>query len=420
MPTQQRLSRVLGLPGAVLLGLGAMLGTGIYVSTGLAVEAASWLALPALVIAALLAMANGLSSARLAARHPVSGGAYEYGYVFLGHWPGFLAGWLFVIAKAASAGAAALSFAAYLGAITGTDAWQPGVAVLLVVIVTLIVLLGLRQSVIANGLMVGVSLLALLSLLACALPTVEPATPTPDVKTRSMLEAAAMLFVAFTGYGRIATLGEEVKSPRSTIPRAIVATIIIAGVLCLLVLISIAGNMMPATAGGAARDGELLARLAASLGHPRIAMLVSCGALFALVGVLLNLVLGISRVLLAMARRGELPGRLAVIDEGGNSAPMATLLAGVIIVLVVMRGSVFLAWSLSAFTVLLYYAITNLAALKIARTRAKAMVSMLGLAGCLALAPFVDAAAWRDGFLLLVAGAGWHFVARHYSLIRNP
>lgn len=413
-----RLKRVMGLWSAVLLGLGAMLGTGIYVSTGLAVEAAASLAIPALLIAALLALFNGLSSARLAAHHPVSGGTYEYGYRFLGHWPGFLAGWLFITAKSASAAAAALSFAAYFATLAGLpEVSSIPLGTALIVVITLVVLAGMRQSLVMNAVMVGVSLVALCALLYVALPAAV-FTSVPDATTGSLpslLEAAAILFVAFTGYGRIATLGEEARSPAVVIPRAIVVTVTLVFLLHLLVLLAVIGAMDAERAGQSARDGRLLAELAGAFGYDSVALLVSVGALFALAGVLLNLLLGISRVLLAMSRRNDLPRRFAVIAANGSSAPAATLLAGAIVLVIVLQGNIFLAWSFSAFTVLLYYAITNLAALVVANTVRQKAVSLAGLAGCLSLSWFVDARALLAGAVLLAAGAAWHFIARRVA-----
>lgn len=413
-----RLKRVMGLWSAVLLGLGAMLGTGIYVSTGLAVEAAASLAIPALLIAALLALFNGLSSARLAAHHPVSGGTYEYGYRFLGHWPGFLAGWLFITAKSASAAAAALSFAAYFATLAGLpEVSSIPLGTALVVVITLVVLAGMRQSLVMNAVMVGVSLVALCALLYVALPAAV-FTSAPDATTGSLpslLEAAAILFVAFTGYGRIATLGEEARSPAVVIPRAIVVTVTLVFLLHLLVLLAVIGAMDAERAGQSARDGRLLAELAGAFGYDSVALLVSVGALFALAGVLLNLLLGISRVLLAMSRRNDLPRRFAVIAANGSSAPAATLLAGAIVLVIVLQGNIFLAWSFSAFTVLLYYAITNLAALVVANTVRQKAVSLAGLAGCLSLSWFVDARALLAGAVLLAAGAAWHLIARRVA-----
>ena len=143
-----QLHRVVGVPGAVLMGLGSIVGTGVFVSIGVAVGVAGPAVIIAIALAALIATFNGLSSAQLAASHPVSGGSYEYGYRYLNPRLGFIAGWTFLCAKSASAATAALGFAGYvLHAFgTGPSRWNVGVAAGVVAVVTLVAASGMRQS----------------------------------------------------------------------------------------------------------------------------------------------------------------------------------------------------------------------------------------------------------------------------------
>src|SRR5690606_12753198 len=213
------LRREVGMAGAVLLGLGSMVGTGVFVSlalaAGLAGAAVPW----TVAIAAVVAMCNGLSSAQLAAANPVAGGTYEYGYRYLHPVAGLTAGWLFILAKSASAATAALGIAAYAG--LGARR-LPALAAL--VVVTVLVLMGIRRSNQANVLIVLLSVGALVAVSTAAWGEAW-AAPTPAVGSfPDVAEAAALVFVAFTGYGRVATLGEEIRNPRSSIPRAVVAT----------------------------------------------------------------------------------------------------------------------------------------------------------------------------------------------------
>jgi APA family basic amino acid/polyamine antiporter len=134
----------------------------------------------------------------------------------------------------------------------------------------------------------------------------------------------------------------------------------------------------------------------------------------AMLGVLLNLLLGLSRVLLAMARRGDAPGPLAAIEAGSGSPRRAVLAVGAAIALIALVGDVRVTWSFSAFTVLVYYAITNLAALRLPRAARlfPRWISVAGLAGCLGLAFWVEPGAWLTGLALLGAGlVGWHVLA---------
>lgn len=421
-----QLARVLHTPGALLLGMGAIIGTGVYVSIGIAAGVAGAMVLPALVLAAAIAFCNGLSSAQLAAAHPVSGGTYEYGYRYLGSTPGFLAGWLFLLAKSASAAAAALGFGAYLGALAGTGTgWQVPLALALIAVLTVVVLAGLRNTIRINAVLVFASVGALLAFVAVSAPVawtgsgatlLERAWPRDGGELAALLQAAALMFVAFTGYGRVATLGEEVVAPRHTIPRAIGWTIAVTFGLYFIVAACAIGSTDPVKLGAAAAKGLPLAWVAGQLGRPVVADIVAIGALFALAGVLLNLVLGLSRVVLAMARRGDMPSRFARLNAGRTSPSAAIVAVAIVIAIIAAPGSIKAAWSFSAFTVLLYYGVTNLAALRVADAERfiPRAVSVAGLIGCAALAWFVETRIWLAGLAVIAAGLAWHAIARYF------
>ncbi|MEZ5225966.1 MAG: APC family permease [Acidimicrobiales bacterium] len=234
------LVRQLGLGGAVVTGLGSILGTGVFVSIAIAAgEAGAWVMLAA-PLAALVAIGNGMSSAQLAAAHPVAGGTYEYGYRYLHPWAGHVAGVLFLTAKSASAATAALGFATYLLALIGVDdGWRVPIAVATVVAVTALVIAGVRRTTTVNLVLVALTIGALLVFVVGG--TVSLATDDLDPARldmsgfaawwRVLPEATALMFVAYTGYGRIATLGEEVRDPRQTIPRAVIATLAVSALL---------------------------------------------------------------------------------------------------------------------------------------------------------------------------------------------
>lgn len=383
------LARVLGIPSAVLLGLGSIVGTGIFVSIGTAAGVAGSSVLVAVAVAAVVATCNGLSSAQLAAAHPVSGGTYEYGYRYASPLAGRLAGWMFVVAKTASAATAALGFGGYALALldyTSRTA-QIALGVAAAVAFTLIVAGGMKRSNRLNMIIVGTTLLALAAFVGAGAPHVELARiELGDASARDIAHASALMFVAYTGYGRIATLGEEVHHPARTIPRAIVITLAVSLVLYLAVTAVAVGSVGGAGLADATRAGNApLETIAASWSSPaRYA--VAVGAITAMLGVLLNLVLGISRVVLAMARRRDLPHQLAAVH--GNSPRAAVLVTGAAIAALALVGSVKLTWSVSAFTVLVYYAITNWCALRqpADQRRFPRVVPMLGLASCVVLA----------------------------------
>jgi APA family basic amino acid/polyamine antiporter len=229
-PALTQLKRTVGVAGAVLLGLGSIVGTGVFVSIGIAAEAAGPAVIAAVAIAALVATANGLNSAQLAAAHPVSGGTYEYAYRLLHPAAGFTAGWMFQCAKTASGATAALGFGAYLMAALGLEGqWtRSGIAVGATILLTIVVLSGLRRSNALNAALVAITFSALIAFMAWGAPHVDSSRFQPLLgEGVGLLEPSALMFVAYTGYGRIATLGEEIHDPARNIPRAMVATLVV-------------------------------------------------------------------------------------------------------------------------------------------------------------------------------------------------
>lgn len=379
-----KLVRGTGLLGALVIGLGSILGTGAYVSIGLSADIAGDNLVLAILIAAITALMNGLSSAQLAAAHPVSGGTYEYGYRFLSPLSGRVAGCLFVAAKSASAATAALAVAWYISLTFNIPAQVVEyIAVSLLLMFTVLVLSGIRRTNWLNALLVLISLLGLLTFIGIGLTSnAIPRTDTADSSSLSLFHAAALMFVAFTGYGRIATMGEEISEPRQNIPRAVVIT------LAVISTIYIAVGYTILHLGGIKSFEQSKFNIATLISNHNWSRLVVIGGVIAMSGVVLNLVLGVSRVILAMARRGDLPAKLANVSSNSKSAPAATWMTFAIMSAIALLGGIESAWTLSAFTVLLYYGITNIAALNVLPLSDRFIpkwVSVFGLLSCFGL-----------------------------------
>lgn len=412
---KQELARVVGIPGAVLLGLGSILGTGVFVSIGIAAGVAGQWVLLAVPLAALVATFNGLSSAQLAASHPVSGGTYEYGYAYLSPGLGFTAGFMFMLAKSASAATAALGLAGYLLAAFGSNElfYRTPLALALVALLTAVVAGGMRRSNRVNAWIVALTLVGLALFVGAAFLRGAAgglALPT-DLESRSLLSATALMFVAYTGYGRVATLGEEIRDPARSIPIAIVATLAITALLYVTVTAAAVGLVGAEDLAAATRNAA--APLASLLEGSLIARAVGLAAITAMAGVLLNLLLGLSRVLLAMARRRDVPAFLDRVDRRGSPFAAVFVTGGVIAALT-LAGDIELTWNFSAFTVLVYYALTNLAALRLpaqARRFPRA-IAVAGLISCVGLAFTVEARFWIAGLALIALGLLWHRIAR--------
>ncbi|MET7832923.1 APC family permease [Micromonospora sediminicola] len=407
----ERLARRLGVPDAVVIGLGSMLGAGVFVVFAPAASAAGGAGLlVALALAGFIAFCNATSSARLAARYPESGGTYVYGRERLHPFAGFVAGWGFVVGKTASCAAMALTVGAYL--------W-PGrarlVAVLAVVAVTAVNLRGVGKTATATRVLVGVVLtvLAVVAVTGAPQVAVDRLTGGGDIGARGVLTAAGLLFFAFAGYARIATLGEEVRDPERTIPRAV--PLALGAVLAVYLTLAVVALGVLGTDRLAAASAPLVEVVSAA-GRPGLAWLVRAGAAVAVTGVLLSLLAGVGRTTLAMARRHDLPATLAAVHPRHRVPHRAELAVAAVVIVVVALGDVRGAIGFSSCTVLVYYAITNAAALTLGRDPARKLpvraLAALGLVGCLLLAVNLPLPSVLAGFGVLALGAAW-YALRH-------
>jgi len=358
-----------------------MLGAGIFVALAPAAAAAGSGLLIGLGIAAVVAYCNATSSARLAARYPQSGGTYVYGKQRLGEFWGYTAGWSFVVGKTASCAAMALTVGYY--------SW-PGqahaVAVAAVVALTTLNYTGIQKSALLTRAIVAVVLAVLATVVVVILGFGDADAARidigADISVHGVLQAAALLFFAFAGYARIATLGEEVRDPARTIPRAIPIALTIALVVYGVVAVAVLAELGSDTLASATAP---LADAVAAAGFSVLEPVVRTGAAVAALGSLLALVLGVSRTTLAMARDRHLPYALAAVHPRFGSPHRAEIAVGVVVAVVAAVADVRDAIGFSSFAVLLYYAIANASAWTLG-ARAARVIPGLGLAGCLLLA----------------------------------
>ncbi|TWT40032.1 putative amino acid permease YhdG [Thalassoglobus neptunius] len=428
--SQNELSREVGLVGAVMMGLGSIIGTGVFVSLGIVAGLTGPSVVLAIIVAAFVATFNGLSSAQLAANYPVSGGTYEYGYRWLHPTLGFTAGWMFLCAKSASAATAALGFSGYaLNLFNQNQAtWTVPLAVGIVVFMTMLVLSGIRRSNWTNIAIVSLTLASLAGFVLAGLPTAfsnGTGNLSPFFQLREsgevfsgFFEACALMFVAYTGYGRIATLGEEVVNPHRTIPRAIICTLIVTSLLYAVVgLVGIASSGSQFFAQATDENAASLVLVARQFDSPFVEKLIAVGAVTAMLGVLLNLILGLSRVALAMGRRGDLPRSLGRLNKSESTPTVAVIAVGIVIALLSCIGDVKTTWSFSAFTVLVYYALTNLAAIQLSDEERlfPKIIPWLGLISCLSLAFWVEPRIWMSGLALIAGGLVFQLFMRQMN-----
>ena len=380
----------------VTIGLGSMIGAGIFVALAPAAAAAGSGLLIGLAVAAVVAVCNAMSSARLAARYPQSGGTYVYGRERLGPFWGHTAGWSFIVGKTASCAAMALTVGFY--------AWPEyanAVAVASVVALTAVGYAGVQRSAALTRIIVAL-VLAVLAMVVIVLLGFGGADTSrlalgDDVTAYGVLQAAGLLFFAFAGYARIATLGEEVRDPARTIPRAVALALVIALMVYVVVAVAVMSEL--GVAGLASATAPLSDAVRAA-GFPGLAPVVNVGAAIAALGALLALLLGVSRTTLAMARDRYLPAGLAAVHPKHGTPHHAELAVGVVVAVVAavvdLRGAI----GFSSFGVLLYYAIANASAW----TLGARLVPGIGLVGCLVLAFTLPVTSVLAGVAVVLVG----------------
>ncbi|WP_232015642.1 APC family permease [Tsukamurella paurometabola] len=386
-----------------------MVGAGVFVAFAPAAAAAGSALFAGLGIAAVIAYCNAAGSARLAARYPQSGGTYVYGRERLGPFWGHLAGWSFVVGKSASCAAMALT--------VGTYAWPDqahAVAAAAVVAVTALNVAGVERSARVARVVVAVVLAVLVAVVVASVTSgaAEPFRLAEGAAAGpfGVLQAAGLLFFAFAGYARIATLGEEVRDPARTLPRAIFVALAVA-----LGVYALVGVALVAVLGtdALAASGAPLADAARASGFPVAAVTVT--ACIAAFGSLLALLLGVSRTTLAMARDGHLPRALAAVHERRRVPVRAELAVGAVVTVVAATADLGAAIGFSSFAVLVYYAVANASAWTLDTALRARIVPAVGLAGCLAVALSLPAGSVSAGIVVLVVGAAAYAVTRANS-----
>lgn len=421
MTKHQQLQRRLGVFDATSIGLGSMLGAGVFVVFAPAAELAGMLLVVSIVIAGAVAYCNAVASAQLAAKYPHSGGTYLYGRKQLGEWPGFLAGWGFVTGKTASCAAMAFTFGQYVA-----PGYATPVAIAAVAVLTGVNLFGITRTAFLTRILLGIVLATLVFVAVASVMGPHPEGAAASAVSGAgtggaagVLPAAGLVFFAFAGYARIATLGEEVRDPAKVIPRAILGALAGAFTIYLVLALVLLGHLP-------------LAQLAASpaplldaVKHSQFAAgaaFVQAGAAAASLGALLALITGVGRTMMAMARERDLPGPLARIG-GRHTVPfVAELAVAAVVIVLLLTSNVLTVVGFSSFGVLIYYAVANAAAYTLTeRTwHAPQWLNALGLAGCLILAFTLPQASVLTMTAVLAAGVAGRAVVLRLRGRRGP
>ncbi|WP_405180086.1 APC family permease [Nocardia sp. NBC_01377] len=407
------LRRTLGLNDAVMVGLGSMIGAGIFTALAPAARAAGSGLLLGVAIAAVVAFCNATSSARLAARYPSSGGTYVYGRERLGEFWGYLAGWCFVVGKTASCAAMALTVGVYL--------WPEhahAVAVAAVVAVTAVNYRGVQKSALVTRVIVAIVLAVLVSVLVAAFTSANADTArlefASDITVFGVMQAAGLLFFAFAGYARIATLGEEVRDPVRTIRRAIPLAL---GIALLVYAAVVIAALLVLGPEGLSQASAPLTEVVRAADAAWLRPVVRFGAVVAALGSLLALILGVSRTVLAMARDRHLPHALAAVHPRFTVPHRAEVTVGAVVAVVAATADVRAVIGFSSFGVLLYYAVANVSAWTLTASEGRPVraIPVAGLLGCLVLAFTLPLPSVLTGATVVALGAAIYSARKRIS-----
>lgn len=415
------LARRLNTFDAVVIGLGSMIGAGVFAAFTPAAQAAGSGLLIGLAVATAVAYCNATASAQLAAQYPTSGGTYVYGRERLGQWPGFLAGWGFVIGKTASSAAMALTFAAY----AAPQGWERQVAIAAVLLLAAVNYRGVTRTAALTRIIV-VAVLAALAVVVAACWGPGTADPLRLVDGGllshgwyGILQSAGLLFFAFAGYARIATMGEEVISPRKTIPRAIVIALAIAVAVYAVIAVSILAVLGP---GGIAATPAPLAVAVSAGSWVWAAPIVRTGAALASLGALLALIAGLGRTSLAMAREADLPRWLAAVHPRFKVPHRAEMVLAVVICLIISVADLRGAIGFSSFGVLIYYLVANVAAYTQSgeNRRYPRALQLAGAIACVVLVATLPVESVLAGLAMFAVGVVYRLARLRLGRPRKP
>lgn len=412
----QGLNRSIGFWSAVAINVGAIIGGGIFVVTGLAAGIAGSAFIVSMILAGVIAFLTASGFAELAAWQPVEGSVYEYGRQLVSPTAGFISGWMWVINNTFTGAAVSLGFGYYLSAIFPV---LPSnyTAAIICLLFTAVNLVGIKQSALLNNILVTIKLamLAFFAIYGAFFFNVQNFTPSIPI-SGGMFAAAFYIFFAYGGFARIAVIGEEVKDAKRVVPRAMIVSLAISMVVYIIVSIVAVGLLDPA---GLGNSNSPLASALQTTGNMAAVNIISVGGLVATASVLLTSILGVSRMAFSMARRSEMPKPLATLHKRFRTPYISVVSTGLIMTLLALFANLNSVVVIGTFSLLFNYSIVNLAAyrLKIDRPKYKRIINLLGLSSCLMLMVFAVYASYAAALLALafiLAGLIYYLALKRY------
>jgi basic amino acid/polyamine antiporter, APA family len=409
------LKREIGLFGATALGIGAIIGSGIFIVSGIVAGVAGPAMMFSVLIAGFIAIFSAMSVSELAAYLPEEGGTYAYAQKLISPIAGFIAGWIWIFSNIFVGAAVSLGFAHYFVTVFPAVPIK-GIAVLICLIFIIINYIGLKESVLFNNILVTLKVLILLFFVAFGLGFFKPGnfTPLSPEGSIGVLSGAALIFFAYTGFARVTIMAEEVKDPTRTIPRSIYLALGISTVIYLLVSVVAVGL---AGAPALAQSGSPLADAIKNTGSSGAVLVISLGAMIATASVLLTTIMGISRIVFSMARSKDLPPLFERIHPRFRTPYYAIAITGACMIAALLLADLTLVIAVSTFSMLVFYLIANMAALRMPPEHKKypSWVPAIGAVSCIGLIAFLSAVSWTIGCIGLLIGITW-FVFRRKAI----
>ena len=413
---QSKLKPSLGLFDATAISVGAIIGAGIFVVTGIAAKEAGSALVVSMLIAALISIFTALSFAELTAWQPKEGSIYEYTYQLISTFAGFLTGWMWILSNTFAGAAVSLGFAHYLTALLPIlpANW---IAAILCIAFTMLNFFGIRQSALINNFLVAAKLLILAFFIILGLAYINPSNFTPFAPFQvGVFYGACYIFFAYGGFARVAVIAEEVKDAKRNVPKAILLSVIISTIVYILVGVVAIGLV---GAPELANSNSPLTKAINITGNTAAAYIISIGGLLATASVLLTSILGVSRVAYAMAKREDIPQTLSKLHQKYNTPYYSIWTIGALMTLLALFIDLTKVVAISTFALLFYYAFANVSALrlKVQKRLYPQFVPILGTATCLALLIFILFAspqAWIIGVAGLTAGAIYYMAKKKF------
>ncbi len=414
------LKREIGLFGATALGIGAIIGSGIFIVTGIVAGIAGPAMIASVLIAGAIALFSALSVAELGAYLPEEGGTYAYARALISPLAGFVAGWIWIFSNIFVGAAVSLGFAHYFVTLVPQVPLK-AIATIVCLVFIAINLAGVKESTIFNNLLVTVKVVVLLFFVLFGLTFTAGSNflPFAPAGTPGILSGAALIFFAYTGFARVTIVAEEVKEPKTTVPRSILLALGISTVVYIIVSI-VATGLVGAPA--LAHSGSPLADAIRITGSPAAVAVIAGGAMVATASVLLTTVLGISRLVFAMARNSDLPSRLSAVNPRSGTPHYAILATGACMIAATLLADLALVVAVSTFAMLVFYFIGNIAAILLPENHRQypRIVPLIGAASCIGLAFFLGTDAWLIGIAGLMIGLAWYGIRHRAGWRNNP